>query len=272
MNFYCCSTVFQFEIIDNELFTPLLTYTGVLNTLFSWTQEVGAGTYEITTVTQLDNQPSASFQNMYTGSTAAISAALSTATPLTALLSNNVESVTVERIDVTVTAYETPRISTLRRAWIDTNVVQSGETVELHIVTQSDDGDDQLHTLDLDIPAYVTGTVDLLIADATTLQQDDIQTGRRLGDVATISQLVDRLNTRRKNNHLYVQLLSPQPGAVIEGSTSESLPPSILAVFEADAGSGTLTKLSNSQISEWEVPTDRVVSGSRRLTVTINSE
>ena len=264
--------VFRFEIIDNELFTPLLTYTGVLNTLFSWTQEVGAGTYDITTVAQLQNQRSVSFQNMYTGSTAAISAALSTATPLTSLLSNTFESVSVERIDVTVTAYETPRVSTLQRAWIDTQDVRSGETIALHILTRSDDGSDQTYTLDLTIPRHVTGAADLLVADAVTLEQEDIQSGRAAGDITSVPQLIDRLNSRRKNNRLYVQLLSQQPGAIVQGNTLESLPPSILAVLEADAGNGPLTKLTQSQISEWELPTDRVVSGSRRLALTINSE
>ena len=264
--------VFRFEIIDNELFTPLLTYTGVLNTLFSWTQEVGAGTYDITTVAQLQNQPPVSFQNMYTGSTAAISAALSTATPLTSLLSNTFESVAVERIDVAVTAYETPRVATLQRAWLDTNDIRSGETTALHILTRSDDGNDRTYTLDLDIPRHVTGAAELLVADAITLEQEDAQTGRRIGEITSIPQLIDRLSTRRKNNRLYVQLLSPQPGAIVQGNTFESLPPSILAVLETDAGSGDLTKLTHSQISEWELTTDRVVSGNRRLAVTINPE
>ncbi len=264
--------VFRFEIIDNELFTPLLTYTGVLNTLFSWTQEIGAGTYDITTLAQLQNQPSVSFQNMYTGSTAAISAALSTATPLTSLLSNIFESVKVERIDVTVTAYETPRVSTLQRAWLDTQDVRSGETIPLHILTRFDDGSDQTYTLDLTIPRHITGAAELLISDAITLEQEDIQSGRATGDISSVPQLIDRLNSRRKNNRFYVQLLSPQPGAIVQGNTFESLPPSILAVLEADAGNGPLTKLSQSQISEWELPTDRVVSGSRRLALTITSE
>lgn len=266
------SEVFRFEIIDNELFTPLLTYTGVLNTLFSWTQEVGAGTYDITTVAQLQNQPSVSFQNMYTGSTAAISAALSTATPLTTLLSNTLESVTVERIDVAVTAYETPRVATLQRAWLDSNDIRPGETTALHILTRSDDGSERAYTLDLDIPRHVTGAAELLVADAITLEQEDAQTGRRIGEISSIPQLIDRLSTRRKNNRLYVQLLSPQPGAIVQGNTFESLPPSILAVLEADAGNGDLTKLTQSQISEWELTTDRVVSGNRRLAVTINPE
>ena len=141
------SESFHFEIIDNELFSPLLTYTGVLNTLFSWTQEVGAGTYDITTVAQIRNHPPVSFQNMFTGSTAAISAALSTATPLTTLLSNAFDSVSVERIDVAVTAYETPRIATLQRVWVDTDQVRSGETISLHILSRSDDGKDQTYTL-----------------------------------------------------------------------------------------------------------------------------
>ncbi len=261
---------FRFEIIDNELFTPLLTYTGVLNTLFSWTQEVGAGTYDITTAAQIRDQPAVSFQNMYTGSTAAISAALSTATPLTTLMSNMVESVSVESIDVAVTAYETQRISTLQRAWLDTDDVQSGETIALHILSRSDDGNDRTYTLDLDIPRHVTGTADLLVADAITLEQEDVQSGRRAGEIGSVAQLIDRLNSRRKNNRLYVQLLSPQSGAIVQGDTFESLPPSILAVLEADAGNGTLTKLTHAQVSEWEIPTDRVVSGSRRLTITID--
>lgn len=263
---------FRFEIIDNELFTPLLTYTGVLNTLFSWTQEVGAGTYDITTVAQIRDQPAVSFQNMYTGSTAAISAALSTATPLTTLMSNLFESVSVESIDVAVTAYETQRIATLQRAWLDSDDVQSGETIALHILSRSDDGNDQTYTLDLDIPRHVTGTAELLVADAVTLEQEDVQSGRRIGEISTIPQLIDRLNSRRKNNRLYVQLLSPQSGAIVQGNTFESLPPSILAVLEADAGNGTLTKLTHAQVSEWEIPTDRVVSGSRRLTITIDTK
>ena len=266
------SESFHFEIIDNELFSPLLTYTGVLNTLFSWTQEVGAGTYDITTVAQIRNHPPVSFQNMFTGSTAAISAALSTATPLTTLLSNAFDSVSVERIDVAVTAYETPRIATLQRVWVDTDQVRSGETISLHILSRSDDGNDQTYTLELNIPRHVTGTVDLLVADAVTLEQEDIQSGRRVTQVRSVPQLIDRLNSRRKNNRLYVQLLSPQPGAVLQGNALESLPPSILAVLEADAGNGTLTKLTHSQVNEWELPTDRVISGSRRLTILIDSE
>ena len=266
------SESFHFEIIDNELFSPLLTYTGVLNTLFSWTQEVGAGTYDITTVAQIRNHPPVSFQNMFTGSTAAISAALSTATPLTTLLSNAFDSVSVERIDVAVTAYETPRIATLQRVWVDTDQVRSGETISLHILSRSDDGNDQTYTLELNIPRHVTGTVDLLVADAVTLEQEDIQSGRRVTEIRSVTQLIDRLNSRRKNNRLYVQLLSPQPGAVLQGNALESLPPSILAVLEADAGNGTLTKLTHSQVNEWELPTDRVISGSRRLTILIDSE
>jgi hypothetical protein len=139
-------------------------------------------------------------------------------------------------------------------------------------LSRSDDGNDQTYTLELNIPRHVTGTVDLLVADAVTLEQEDIQSGRRVTEIRSVTQLIDRLNSRRKNNRLYVQLLSPQPGAVLQGNALESLPPSILAVLEADAGNGTLTKLTHSQVNEWELPTDRVISGSRRLTILIDSE
>ena len=48
------------------------------------------------------------------------------------------------------------------------------------------------------------------------------------------------------------------------------LPPSVLAVLEADRNSGTYTPLRNATRGEWEVPVEMAVSGSRQLTLTLD--
>ena len=262
---------FEFEIIDDSLFTPLLTYTGVLNTFFSWTREVGASTYEVSSVARLRGNDDVGFRNVFTGDTAGISAALSTAAPLTILLSNVFEPIELERIDITITSYEEPRVATLQRVWIDAHRPRAGETVPVKIASRTAAGDDVLNTVEISLPRHITGPVQLLVADATVLLQREAQAGRQPQQARSLPQLIRSLNSTRQNDRLYVQLLSEQAGAVVRGAPLTALPPSVLAVLEGDRESGEVVRLQQATLGEWEIKTDHVVSGSRLLTLTIEA-
>jgi hypothetical protein len=69
-----------------------------------------------------------------------------------------------------------------------------------------------------------------------------------------------------------VKLLGSEPGAVIKGEALTSLPPSVLGVLEADRSGGNFSSLSNTTLGEWQVPTDRAISGSRVLTITVSPD
>ncbi len=84
--------------------------------------------------------------------------------------------------------------------------------------------------------------------------------------------MIRALNNARKNNRLYVRLLAPDAGAVINGESLSSLPPSVLDVIEADRNSGDFVPLRNTTLGEWDVLTDYAVVGSRLLTVSIDSD
>jgi hypothetical protein len=70
---------------------------------------------------------------------------------------------------------------------------------------------------------------------------------------------------------LYVRLISPGPGAVVEGETLPGLPGSVLSVLEADRNSGSFVPLRNAVIGEWEIPTELAVVGSRQLSIAVDS-
>lgn len=80
------------------------------------------------------------------------------------------------------------------------------------------------------------------------------------------------LNSARKNNRLYVRLVSRNGGAVVNGESLASLPPSVLAVMEADRNGGSFSPLQRALIGDWEILTDHAVSGSRTLTLPIEQE
>ena len=119
---------FSFEVIDDQLFTPLLVFTGALNTFLSWAREVGAATYDVESTTHFQDQRSVTTRNLFTGQSAGISAALATSVPASALLSNAFEKVSVQGVDIDIVSSESARTSTIVRTWLTENTPESGDS------------------------------------------------------------------------------------------------------------------------------------------------
>ena len=265
---------FTFEIIDDPLFTPILTLTGVLNTFLSWNRDVApSSTYEVSGTAALGGgYGSLAFGNVFTGQSAAFSAALSATTPLMSLLGNRFGPVEVERIDIDINTYERPRTATLEQVRIDADRIRPGDTVPIGVAVRTVEGVAIAHTVDVELPRDVTGSVQLLVADAATLDRREVRAGRQPQQARSLPQLIRALSTGRQQDRLYVQLLASRPGAVVRGQPRAGLPPSVLAVLDGDRAGGDVTRLREATLGEWEVPIGYVTSGSRQLSFAVEAE
>jgi hypothetical protein len=144
--------------------------------------------------------------------------------------------------------------------------------VDLKVLTRGYRGDETLRTIPITIPANASGTLSLLVSDGARLSQWEQREWRQGADAQSIAQLIRVFNNTRKNNRLYVRLISPTPGAVVDGETLPALPPSVLAVYESDRSSGSVTSLHNAVVGAWEFPTDYAVVGSRMLTLKVDAD
>ena len=264
---------FDFEIIDDPLFTPILTLTGVLNTFISWTRDIApSSTYEVTGIATLGGgRGDVAFRNVFTGQSAALSAALSATTPLMSLLGNRFEPVAVEGIDVEITTHERPRTAMLERVRIDADRIRPGDDVPVWIVARTLDGEAIATTVNVAVPRDASGSLQLLVADAATLDRRETQFGRQPHQARSLPQLIRALNAGRQQDRLYVQLLSSRPGAVVRGQPRTGLPPSVLAVLDGDRGGGDVTRLREVTLGEWEVPIGYVTAGSRLLSLLVEA-
>ncbi len=260
---------FRFEVVEDRLFTPLLTYSGMLSTFLSWTRQLGASTYSVSSTTRVDGQDDVTFEDVYSGDIALIAAAGAVANPLSALLNTDIAAVDVEGIDISVTAAEEPRSAVLERVWLDTARVRAGETVRLRVLVRGYRGADLIETVDVDIPSNVSGSVQIQVSDAAALNASERLTGQSARAPRTVAQLIESLNTTRRGNRLYVKLLRSQPGAVVKGAAMPALPASVLAVLESDRSGSGLHRLAQATLGEWEIETGHAVSGSRTLTVRV---
>ena len=260
---------FRFEVVEDRLFTPLLTYSGMLSTFLSWNRQLGASTYSVSSTTRVDGQDDVAFKDVYSGDTALIAAAGAVANPLSALLNTDIAAVDVEGVEISVTAAEEPRSAALERVWLDTARVRAGDTVGLRVLVRGYRGADLIETVDIEIPSNVTGSVQIQVSDAAALNASERLLGQPARAPRTVGQLIESLNTTRRGNRLYVKLLRSQPGAVVKGATMPALPASVLAVLESDRSGSGLHRLAQATLGEWEIETGHAVSGSRTLTVRV---
>jgi hypothetical protein len=261
---------FDFQIVDDQLFTPLLTHITLLNTLSSYEREFGVATFTVKGSAKVRGHGEIVFDDVLAGDSPANGAATTVVAPIAALMGNALERATVEGVDLRITTSERPRTSTLERVWLDGAKVRPGTTVSLKVLLRTYRGDEVIRTVPIDIPANASGSLSVLVSDGAKLAQME-QRDARTSQPQSLDQMVRLLNKVRRNNRLYIRLLRQEDGAVINGEALGALPPSVLAVMESDRNGGSFSPLRNAMAGEWEIATDSAVSGSRTLTITIQS-
>src|SRR5262249_27516248 len=116
----------------------------------------------------------------------------------------------------------------------------------------------------------LAGSVQLVVGDGPTVTRIDIRRGPS-GVPAGLKQVITELNKLRKNDRLYIKVVSSEPGVVIGGEEFPSLPPAMAAVINTDRSSSrNVSGMANSTVREYELPQSKyVIQGQRSLSLTV---
>jgi hypothetical protein len=263
------SRTFNFGVVRDFTFTPLLTYLSVANVLTSYERGAGPASFAVRGSASIRSAGDLSFEDIFSGDQPAGGAAAYVAGPLTALLKNSGENIEVEKISLTIDASEQQRSARIERVWLDTTRPRSGQDAIVNVALRSARGQEIVRQVPIQIPANLTGSLQLTVADAARTTADD-RRDTRGADMQRVAQMMRTFNRARRNNRLYVRLTSPDSGAIVNGEPMAGLPPSVLAVIEADRNSGTVGSLRTMTRGEWELALDFAVTGSRQLTLSLD--
>ena len=259
---------FSMAMVHDQLFTPLLSYLAILNTLTSYERQNGVGTYTLRGRAAIKGHRTIAFEDLFTGDQPSAGAAAAVVGPINLLLRNAFADVDLEGLTLEVVGSERPRSATLERVWVDGPRVRPGSTVEVKALLRTYRGEEMVRSVPVQIPAQARGSISIMVSDGPRLAQFEarelqVQPLQARG----LDQMIQVLNTTRKNNRLYVRLVTRDDGAVIRGESLASLPPSVLAVVESDRNGGNVRPLQSALLGEWEIGADYAVSGTRTLTV-----
>jgi hypothetical protein len=263
---------FKMAMVNDQLFTPLLAYVSILNVLQSYERQNGVASYAVKGSATVKKYGDLTFEDLFSGEQPSASASASVVAPLNFLLRNSFEDIELEGLNLEIDASEQPRSATIERVWIDGVRPKPGATVDLKVLLRSYRGEETTKTLPIQIPPQARGSISVMVTDATRLSQFEarelqVQPMQTRG----VPQMLQVLNSTRRNNRLYVRLVTRDGGAVVKGESLAALPPSGLAVMESDRDGGSFRALQSALLGEWEIPSDQAVTGSRTLTVPLQN-
>src|SRR2546425_10710018 len=94
---------FHFGVVNDQLFTPLMTYASILNTLASYERQFGATTFSVHGTAKLKKHEAITFDNLFSGGDSPpMGMASYVVAPITFLVGNDYEKVDLEGLDLTI--------------------------------------------------------------------------------------------------------------------------------------------------------------------------
>jgi hypothetical protein len=260
---------FQYFVLHDQILTPIFSYVSIFNSIVSYERQAGAVSVTASGTVSFGTNGAVQIDDAFTGDTASAAASAAIVAPVGAAFANEFRSVLPEKIDVSLRVSEQQESKTIERVWLDTTRPKLGATYTLQVLLRDFRGGTETVSLPVTMPTQASGPVTLLVGDAstlTTLEQRELRPGK----ATTWQALLAQLNATRRNNRLYVRLITSSAGTVVGGETLPALPPSVRSVLDEDK-TVTSASVSRTVIGAWERRLDRAVRGSRELTLTLTS-
>lgn len=265
---------YNLEIVDHDLFSPALAFSGLVAILSQEERPAGTQTIRLGARINVAGGRTLSVEDVFGsgGPGVLTNAAALVAAPLALLLGNPVERIPVREIEVEISASEEAQAATLSRAWLRSSRVRPGDTATLRVALNDFQGSEQVRELEVPIPASAAGSrLTLLVADALSVALSDQRQGVA-GTPTRVEQIYRAISRHRRQSRLYVRLVgSGRNAAVVGGEYLPSLPPSVRSVVSRDSSGSLARELPASVLWEGHLDFDATVSGSRQLTLQVEA-
>jgi hypothetical protein len=258
---------FTFYVLQDPSLTPLFSHVALLNALVAHERQTGAASIAVRGSLSFGADGALTIDDFFSGDLAIMTAAAAVSGPMGVAMENAFRRVMPETLDLELRTSERREEATIERAWLDTTRPHFGDTHVLQVQLREFRGGTRVISLPVRMPSQASGPLKLLVSDAatlSTLEARELQPGQP----TTWRDLLGDLNDVRRNNRLYVRLISTSTGTVVGGDTLPALPASVRSILDADT-SVTQAPVAKTLVGAWDERLDVLVRGARELTLTL---
>ncbi len=227
---------YSFEIVQQNLLSPLLLNLTLVSTLGSTERMLGPSTLELEGKIRLSTGDTADLEDIFSGDiNTAAQASGAVASPLAYILSGGFPDLRVDGIDIKIISRNEKRLATLEQVWSTKSEVRPGDRLEVTAVLRTPSGEAVVQKIPVHIPESVSDkTLSLAVGGGSAMNALQNRFVLAATTPRDVRQLLRALNRLRRNNRLYALLLAPQRSFVIQGDEYPSPPPSLVQTFLAD--------------------------------------
>jgi hypothetical protein len=257
----------KFAVAHDQALTPLFSYVGIYNAITGYERQNGAMSIAARGTVSFGGTDTVTIDDIFSGEGVAAAAAAAMAAPIGAALANPFKEVMPEQMTLTLRVSERQRSSVIERAWLDTTRPELGNSYKVQVQLQDYRGAKRVISIPIEMPVQVQGPVKLLVSDAATLtglEQRELDPGKP----TSWPELLRQLNEVKRNNTIYVRLISSSTGTVVGGDTLPALPASVQSIFGSDATVARVP-VARTVIGKWEHREDVAITGSREIALTL---
>lgn len=264
----------NFEVIENQRFTPQLMMLGMFNAISGMNEFAEDTTYRIAANVSLANGQKLDLRTMLAPSELPVPASLQSAMwfgdKFNKLFGNAVRMPDVGRVEATIDLIPERRTAAIESAWIPSSEVEAGTEIPVKVFLRPYRGGRVERELKLKVPTGLApGNYRIQLSDATALNtmQNMTPLANRFME---LSQTISLINQERANNRLYATLVQPRPTVYTDDRTLPNLPSSVLNVMQnGRSASRSFIAAAETAVAEQSVPFDYVVTGSQSLRLTV---
>ncbi len=253
---------FNLEMVNHPLLTPILGNIALANIFASEYKQFGFQSLRVKGKIFIENEKNVIIDDLFSGPDTSNELGNLFLAINFFLMNNKDKNIKIQKIDFEINGSERVRNATIENVIVDKHAFYPGELINVSIHLKNDRGNTPVEKVQIKAPNLKPGTLfHLMVADKNEMLRFDTMNIKTTYFPIKLSSLIRAINNLRKNNRIYLKLMTPTEGVFIKGHEYSNLPPSLQNVLSYNTASGDQSKMKFSTITEYQVQVPVVVTG-----------
>ena len=255
---------FNLEIVNHPLLTPVLGNIALVNIFASEYKQFGFQSLRVKGKIFIENEKNVVIDDIFSGPNTSNELGNLLLAISYFLMNNKDKNIKIQKIDFEINGSERIKSATIENVTVDKRAFYPGELINVSIHLKNDRGNTPVEKVQIKAPNLKPGTLfHLMVADKNEMLRFDTMNIKTTYFPIKLSSLIRAINNLRKNNRIYLKLMTPTEGLFIKGHEYANLPKSLQSVLSHNTASGDQSKMKFSTITEYQVPVPVVVTGNK---------
>ena len=263
---------FNVEIANHPLLTPILGSVALDNIISSEYKQFGFASLKVKGTIFIENEKNVVIDDLFTG----VNASQEFGNLLLAinffLVNNKDRTIKIQKMDFEIEGSERVSSTAIENVILNKQAFYPGELIDIRILLKNERGNELEEQLQIAAPNLKSGSeFYLLVAGKNEIMEFETKNIKTNYFPTNLNTLIRAINNLRKNNRIYLKLMTPGEGIFVKGNEYANLPVSLHNVFSFNSTSEDQSDMKFSTITDYQYPVPAVVTGTKLFKLKIKA-